>query len=395
MNKIKSFQQYNKNISQKVFYVGVVIETLLMLIDKSYFNLPFEGQVFRLTFLIFLIKVCLTEYDLREYILIALMTILGLLSWRLSGRNEVLRIIVFIAACKDVDMKKALKVLFWMTLSGVALLMILAITGVVGSVSITQDFGRSRMETRYVLGLGHPNALHCMIWTLIVLGLYLYAQKMKWFHYLLVMVLNIFFYILSGSRTSFLVTTITVAGFFLVCHEKIYPGIKKLTAVLGGIASLFSLLLSVLIAAEAKTVYDYDWSMDNSRKAVLLKKLDDLLSGRMRSLAGTTYFEGTLSTWRLMGTRDTEHFFDLGWVRGFYWYGYIPMLVFVVALILLAIYGFKNKKYEILMVMASISVYSIMEAHVVSPYLARNYLFFLIGAFWVPILNEFVKKKVS
>ena len=39
------------------------------------------------------------------------------------------------------------------------------------------------METRYTLGMGHPNALHCMLWLVVVLAVYCYADRLKWYSY--------------------------------------------------------------------------------------------------------------------------------------------------------------------------------------------------------------------
>ena len=54
------------------FYAGIIIEVLLVIIDKSAYMNPVEGQIFRLTFLLFLLKVCLTKYTLKEYFTIFL-----------------------------------------------------------------------------------------------------------------------------------------------------------------------------------------------------------------------------------------------------------------------------------------------------------------------------------
>ena len=65
-------------------------------------------------------------------------------------------------------------------------MVVLSVTGVYGAVSLTADFGRGEggqlYETRYVLGMGHPNALHCMLWMLAVLAVYSYADRLKWYH---------------------------------------------------------------------------------------------------------------------------------------------------------------------------------------------------------------------
>ena len=100
------------------FYVAVIIEVLLVLIDKSAYTNPIEGRVFQITFLLFLIKVCFTKYTPSEYVLIFLFCVLGAISYFITDRNDIIRIVMFVAACKNIDMKKCLKLVFYLTLAG-------------------------------------------------------------------------------------------------------------------------------------------------------------------------------------------------------------------------------------------------------------------------------------
>lgn len=42
---------------------------------------------------------------------------------------------------------------------------------------------------------------------------------------------------------------------------------------------------------------------------------------------------------------------------------------------------------------AALAVYNIAEAHIISDYLARNYLFFLLGGAWCGMLKEVGRNK--
>ena len=55
-----------KKIANLSFYIGVVIEVLIVIIDKSAFINPIEGRLFQFTFLLFLVKICLTKYSWRH-----------------------------------------------------------------------------------------------------------------------------------------------------------------------------------------------------------------------------------------------------------------------------------------------------------------------------------------
>lgn len=82
-----------------------------------------------------------------------------------------------------------------------------------------------------------------------------------------------------------------------------------------------------------------------------------------------------------------HYYFDLGWVRLFYWYGIIPGIIIVLLLVIWQIKMFQRKKYLVLSIIMSFAVYSIFEAHIISVYIGRNYLLFLFGTWWYRLLN--------
>lgn len=383
MNRKKDFITQIADIG---FYMGIIAETLLVIIDKSAYANPAEGQIFRVTFLLFLIKVCFTKYSVKEYAAIFLFGIVGAVSYFATGRNEVLRLIIMIAACKDVDIKRCLKLVFYLTLAGCAAIIFLSLAGIYGEVALTQEYGRGSVETRYVLGMGHPNALHCMCWALIALGLYLYGEKMKWYYFILLFAVNYFFFLLTDSKTSFLVTTLTVLLAMILSIFK--NQILKRLCVLGGyLGAVFSVGISVVIAAQAYRIYNYIWHGDRTEITMFFVRLNDILNGRIRILVENDGFEGTTGTWSLFSRPENNYFFDMGWIRLFYWFGIIPGVLFLAAVLVLMLHCYRKQDYMAAVMIISVSVYSVIEAHVFSDYLARNYVFFLLGACWSPMLG--------
>ena len=67
---MKQKQMIISKIADNIFYLGIIIEVLLVIIDKSAYTNPIEGRVFQFTFVLFLIKVCMTKYSWKEYLLI-------------------------------------------------------------------------------------------------------------------------------------------------------------------------------------------------------------------------------------------------------------------------------------------------------------------------------------
>ena len=384
---MKTERKQSEKIAYGSFYLGVIIEVLMVIIDKSSLINPVEGRLFQLTFLLFLIKTCLTRYDKKEYAVIAAFLALGAISYFVTGRNDIVRIVMFLAACKNVDMQKCLKLVFYMTLTGCLLIMLLSFFGVGGGMALTQDYGRGSVETRYTLGMGHPNALQCMVFALTVLALYLYGEKWKWYGYAAALAVNIGFFFLTDSKTSLLVSVFAIfyAGMYQFIQRKI---IKIICNVAGALLVVGSIVFSIFISGTAYYVYNYDWAIDTSSKAAFFKKLDSILTGRVRSLTSSVRWEGTIRTWKLFSEPANNYYFDMGWIRLFYWYGIIPACVFIISLLVLMRYCTKKEDYRAFIMIVSLSVYAVMEAHTVSIYIARNYVLFLIGMYWTDIIDE-------
>ena len=61
----------NSRLPWLLFYAGLTIELLMVIVDKSNYTNPIEGQLFRITFLFFALKLILTDYTLKEWGVIA------------------------------------------------------------------------------------------------------------------------------------------------------------------------------------------------------------------------------------------------------------------------------------------------------------------------------------
>lgn len=372
-----------KETGKLIFYIGLTIEIIILLIDKSAFINPIEGRLFQLTFLLFAVKVALTEYTPREWALIILFEMLGFVSYRMTGRNEIIRIVTLIAACREMNMKLVLSYMFKTVLAGCLLLVLLSVTGILGAVSLTEVFRGDMVETRYCLGFGHPNALHCMYFMLVILGMYLYEKHMKLYHFAVLLLTDAGMFLLTGSKTG----TAVVA--FAIMFAALLRFGKKLREM-----PLFYALTAGGLGA---CVWVAWWAAKNSEilpRYPEWRKYDRLLSDRIVNLYyDSASHAGTLPTWTLWGVPENEYYFDMGWVRLFYWYGIIPAVIYIGVLALLIWSLYREKDAMGLMILASLFIYTLVEAHIISVYLARDYILFLIGAYWTDMFHADKGKK--
>lgn len=363
-----------KKIGEACFWLGLMIELLIVIIDKSAYTNPLESQLFRITFLLFCIKIALTRYSTKEWLCILLFGGIMSVAYLVNERDETVRVIAFVAACKGMDIKKVMKVVFWVTFTGCAALVVLSVTGVYGAVSLTADFGRGEggqlYETRYVLGMGHPNALHCMLWMLVVLAVYSYADRLKWYHFAGLGVLDITFFSLTDSKTGVIVWMMFVVMTFIMWYSKKCRE-NKGVYILGAMIVLGCVIFAMIGSHVENTYLTQD---------TLMHKLDKLLNGRYQGCYAVE--AARLENWKLFAAPENTAYFDAGFVRLFYWYGIIPGIIYVGMNVYLLYQSYRQKDYVMFTMTVAFSVYNLMEAHFISVYILRNYLLVLMGYYW-------------
>lgn len=360
-----------KRIGEACFWLGLMIELMIVIVEKSAYINPLEGQLFRLTFLLFCVKIALTRYSAKEWLCVLLFGGIMFVSYLVNDRDETVRVVAFIAACKGMDIKKVMKLVFWVTLAGCAALIVLSLAGVYGTVSLTADFGRGEqlLETRYVLGMGHPNALHCMVWMVAVLGTYSYADRLKWYHFVLLMALDFAVYALTDSKTGVIVWAFFVAMIFVMWYSKKCRESKKIY-IMGAVIVLGCVVFAMVGSHVENTYYSQ----------TLMRRLDRLLNGRYQSCYAVE--AARLENWKLFSAPENTDNFDVGLIRLFYWYGIIPGIIYVGMNIYLLYQSYREKDYVLFAMLVAFSVYNLMEAHFISVYILRNYLLVLMGYYW-------------
>ncbi|MBD5505074.1 MAG: hypothetical protein HDR09_15425 [Lachnospiraceae bacterium] len=380
-----------------LFYIGLTIELLIVIIDKSNYINPIEGRLFQITFLIFACKLLLTDYDKKQWCAIILLEAVAFVSYRVTGANDLIRIVTFVAACKDIPLRQMLKYTFQVTLLGCLIIIALSVTGIYGEISLTQAFGHESAETtryigqeaaeetRYTLGMGHPNALSCMFLMLVAMGVYVYFDRMKWYIYLFIMLLNVGIYMLTESKTGMLIATGFLVGACILSYCKILRE-KALIYVCGLLVLALCIGFSVDAAVCAQRVRDAQWNeffylnpRDN-KHIVTLGRIDRHISGRIVSLTDSEKNDGMIHTWSAFSEpNNMKYYFDMGWVKLFYRYGIVPGAIYVIAQLALLWKLWKKKDACGLLLFTILAVYNVVEAHLISVYIGRNFLLMMMG----------------
>ena len=396
-----------------LIYAGLTIELLIVIIDKSNYTNPVEGQLFRITFLLFALKLVLTDYSIREWCVIVVLEAIAFTSYQTTGANDLIRFVTFVAACKSIPFKQMLKYTFYVTLVGCVAIILLAVTGIYGEMTSTQIFGhigRDELdaarywtgdpvyETRITLGMGHPNAFSCMFFMLVALGIYIWFERMKWYGYLFIMLLNIGVYALTDSRTGLLITSLFLTGACAVAYSELLRE-KKLIYLCGLLVFALCIGFSVDAAVCAQRVRVLQWNIyflgqhvDNEHIEIL-SRIDASLTGRIVSLTDSERNDGMIETWSAFSCPENmDYYFDMGWVKLFYRYGIVPGSLCLIACLILLWRLYKYRDACGLILFTAFAVYTVIEAHLISVYLGRNYLLIMMGYYLT--LNFFPENSI-
>ncbi len=373
------FTDENRNkIAEGLFYFALTIELLLMILEKSELSFSYESYVFRVTFMITLASVLVMKHSKKEWIAIVLVLGFTFLTYRLTSKNDLLRVATFMMAARDIELKKAMKYCFYVCCSGFLLIAVLSCAGILGDVSLVADFGRGADEKRYVFGFGHPNSLFSSVYAAFVMWLWVYGRNAGVLPYIAVSAGTMFVSVITKTRTGQAVVALTIiVAVIFRCFPKISQ--SKIVYIA---ETVFSPVLCVVTAVLAAAASDYHYNGPKWMEGSLYWRLEYKLNYRMSNLYyGAEDRGGVLSKWQLFGARTADSYFDMGWVRLFYWYGILPTVLIVVAIIAVIYICWKERDLWTLLVIFTISLYTIVEATFVTRYIGRDFFLLIAGVY--------------
>ena len=372
----------------------VGLELMVMIVEKSSAYAPYDSYLFRVGFMMALAVVLLSSYTGKQWLVVAGVSLLTFIHYRLTGSNDLLRYAMFIFACRDYKPEKVIKFSFFVSLAGFLIIVLLSVLGVLGEISMTGDFGRSvGVETRFVFGFGHPNTFHGAFYSLLLMGLYLWeikdpalaknaddtAKRRAFAFFAACFVLNLILFAVTRSRTAAIIGGISVICMgFLHFADDGSDRIKKTVCGAGILIILADIGFSVWSAAVSKLTDDRNG---------FIFKLSRLLNDRILNLYyNTKKHKGSLQTWTLLGIgADRDKYFDMGWVRLYYWYGIIPGILVTLLVIALMIICVERGDMAAVVLIASLSVYTVIEATFVSRYVGRMFMLPIAGVYLMDI----------
>lgn len=363
------FVEKKDKIAECLFFAGISIELVFMLVNLGSYSIPGwinVGRFMQLASLFFLCKILLTKYTKRELCVMAFLFVFGLVSYIATGRDEwVLRVVFLVVSSKNIDIDKVISYIFYISLVGTIVIMTLSYIGLGAPLVNELDYGRGvGVERRWTFGMGHPNHTHGQFCYLASLLFYKYRNRLKWYVYLVLSLLNIVLFIFTNSRTGFLVSQFLICLVCLISYWKVLKNGKILLAI-----ALMSIIGTVTF-----TIFVGKYGVHG----VFLETLDRLLTYRLTFID----WYGDPETWRWFSQADDigRATIDVAYGAMINAYGYAVMILYVVMSCLMAWRFYKDKNSIALAILISCTLYGMMENYINSYFLMYNLIFiFLIG----------------
>jgi hypothetical protein len=372
-----------KKTANLLFYIALATELLIMVVEKSELSFSYESYVFRLTFLLTILAVVIMKHDRKELLLLTAALGFGAICYRISGKNDILRIFTFLAAARDIDLKKAMKYSFYFCLSGYIVIALLSVTGIIGDVALITDYGRAAgVETRYVFGFGHPNTLLGCVYSLVLMWIFIYGEKASALVYACMIVTSGIIAVITRSRTGIAMLAFTLV---LAVVFRLFPALSKIKLLYileMLITPLLCIVLTVIAAMASEQAYAGVYFIGSKIFWKYFWKIDAVLNNRIGNLYyGVDNHGGVFTNWKLIAERGSDGYFDLGWARLFYWYGILPTAVIAILIIAIIYVCMVKRDAWSALIVLSLSLYTLIEATFVTRYLGRNFFLLIAGVY--------------
>lgn len=358
-------KDYIPKISDILFFIGVYIEIFLMCAAAAGVNVPFSGRIFQLAALIFLAKILLTKYNLKENIAGGILLFLSLLQWYYADNETFFYAVLMIYASKNVPYEKLLKSIFAILAVFMAGMVLLSSVGIIDGLTMVCDYGRGGVETRYSFGFPHPNVFHSHFYRMISVFVLAYAKKLNVYIIAAIALLNTAVTYFTVSRTGMLV--ILILCMMLCAAIYLKPIASKRGAMIAGCMAIACACIGSVIVLF--------W------KSPVTDKLDDMLTGRIRLARESAMPQ----TWTFLPNTIDRNVLDMGYVQMYATAGILLATVYMAVMILFYAKAWRLKDTVVMAVLLTYALFMLVESHAGSMYFIGNIMYLsMIGRIFKP-----------
>ena len=262
---------YNFKINgSQIFFIAFVIFFVSSFIQDTTLAEALNGRFLRLCSYIslplLLFKIYFIDrWSKKELFVISILILLGMITWRMAHELQLLTIVPFVVGAKNVNFKD---IITWYMYLNVILLLTMAIFSLLGIIP-NLIYRAAPRPPRYSLGLIYTSSLATHYFYLVLAYCYLRFSKLRWTDYLLIIIGDVIFMMITNTKLDFIATLIVIP--VMVIAQRAFRG-HKLSEIL---ASFWWMAVPITSSIIIFASYFYD---DSNH---IMKAVDDLTSGRL------------------------------------------------------------------------------------------------------------------
>ena len=371
MNKEIQIIRNKERLGCILFETGLILELLIMMTDAASWTLPYRGRITQVAFGLFVLKILMTKYNVRQCVLAGIAGLIGVASYLTCREEYVIRAVVFVIAAIGIDMELTIRIIFYGMLICTLAIVILALAGIRGQIKDVRDYGRGTIEARYNLGFNHANNVHSVVWYLCALLIMRYRERMKILYYVIMGLFSAVLYFFTLSRTGLMASMMIIVLAVLAKiterngnakdskdhsdqgSDRVMTAANEgfgVTDVLMMIASISALTVSMVITIRSAIEFPY--------KSDIMIKLDQLLTGRVEMV----WEHAPLAMWKVFPSGQTAEYVDNGFASIAYDYGYIVLGLLIASIVYAAVKLFKSRDIYGQIILLSVIMLVFMES---------------------------------
>ena len=387
---------YNFKINgSQIFFIAFVIFFVSSFIQDTTLAEALNGRFLRLCSYIslplLLFKIYFMDrWSKKELFVISILILLGMITWRMAHELQLLTIVPFVVGAKNVNFKD---IITWYVYLNVILLLAMAIFSLLGIIP-NLIYRAAPRPPRYSLGLIYTSSLATHYFYLVLAYCYLRFSKLRWTDYLLIIIGDVIFMMITNTKLDFIATLIVIPVMFIA--QRAFRG-HKLSEIL---ASFWWMAVPITSSIIIFASYFYD---DSNH---IMKAVDDLTSGRLglghRALTnydihilGQTIVEHTYggsNGLKLANQLDgVSHYFfiDSSYIRMFLLWGLLVFILIIVYMTYIAMRSIFRRTFVLAAIILIASLNFMFEPDIIK----IIYDPFLLALFATPCFYKIQEEK--
>lgn len=369
--------------NELLYFTAYIIWTAWYVLVQSslYGNTMFNGLsrklILGLCAVIFLYKIIYCDkYKVKELDIVAIVGVVTLISVFVSGNTMLALIFLLIIASKNIPFKKIVKV----SLIEISLLTLFIVFSSKSGIIENYIFYRADGLARNSFGFNYTTFLGNYYLNIVLMYLYIRNNKIKYFDYMLILIINFYIYKQTDYRTGYLLIYFSIILDFMITKTNIS---KKINLVLNPILS-YCIPFCAIISIGMSLLYDKSKSYFIFLNKVLSTRLElgkhaylnyglHLFGQKIDMIGNTQVFNSSASTL-------DYNYVDCSYLQIALVYGIAILIIICVAYTFLCINEIKKHNILLCICILIIALHSVMDPQLIwSPYnvflLALNELF--------------------